>query len=456
MGAAADGGASPPPPPPPDVGPPGHAGYAWPGDAPSLVAATRAFNTGTPPNRPNFVRWLDFSPDGGWLAVATDDNCVRLWKAPLEELQRSGNGDTKRLPPPLTLTATWPVGESFYGAAFHPLGGAPGLQDAAPPAVPGFGAPLLALAARSHPPRLVDGATGATIATYVPLNDVFEPAPALAVAFADGGARLLAGVGESVRVFDTSRPGRDIASLSTRATRRGSKCVDTDAAVPGRIACVAAPSDGGPTCAADPHLAAAGATRGGILLLDARAVAPVAVFGGHTGGVTQVAFGPGSRGGTLFSAARRDAALHCWDARALAGPLFTMHRDSAATNQRLSFGFDPTGDTLVTGGTGGVVSAFAVTTTARARARAPASHTGQRQAAPQQSLEWPPTRGRPCWRRGRGSACLVGGARARTKGERTGETTERKGGTTNPPACRPCASPCGDRHTRGRMQSERE
>lgn len=373
MGAAPDGGASPPPPPPPTVGPPGHAGYAWPGHAPSLVAATRAFDTGTPPRRPNFVRWLAFSPDGGWLAVATEDTRVSLWKAPLEELQRSGNDDDAP-PPPLSLTTTWPVGESFYGAAFHPLGGAPGPQDAAPPAVPGFGAPLLALAARSHPPRLVDATTGATIATYVPLNDVFEPAPALAVAFADGGARLLAGVGESVRVFDVSRPGRDIAALSTRATRRGSKCVDADAALAGRIACVAAPADGGPVCAADPHLAAAGATRGGILLLDARAIAPVAIFGGHTGGVTQVAFGPGSGGGTLFSAARRDSSLHCWDTRALAGPLFTMHRDSASTNQRLAFGFDPPGDTLVTGGTGGVVSAFAVKTTSRSPAGARVAH----------------------------------------------------------------------------------
>lgn len=339
----------------PSTGPPGHATYAFSGAPPELVASTSAFSA---PLQNNFVRWLDWSPDGGWLATATDDNAVRLWRAPLAELVGSGEGKTAGL----SLAATWPVGESFYGAAFHPLGGAPSPDDACPPAVPGFGAPLLAVAARAHPPRLVDAATGATLASYVPLNDVHEPAPALAVAFADGGARLLAAVGESVRFFDVARPGRDVAAISTRRPRRRSASAGDDGAeLAGRIACVAAPADGdAPASAADPHLAAAGATRGGILLLDRRAPAPVALFGGHTGGVTQLAFGPGTGGATLFSAARRDSALHAWDCRALAGPLLTARRDARATNQRIAFGLDPVGGCLVSGGTGGAVSAFFV------------------------------------------------------------------------------------------------
>jgi WD40 repeat protein len=193
---------------------------------------------------------------------------------------------------------------------------------------------------------------------------VAEPAAAAAVAFAGGGAALLAAVGASVRVFDVARPGRDVACLSTRKTKRGD---DDGAGLAGRLACVAAPADAAAAAgAADPHLAAAGSTRGAVLLFDYRVPSPVAVLdGGHAGGVTSVAFGPGSGGARVWSAARKDASLLCWDARALAGPLVTAARDAATTNQRLGIGFDPPGGTVVSGGTGGRVSAFDAATGAR-------------------------------------------------------------------------------------------
>jgi hypothetical protein len=60
-------------------------------------------------------------------------------------------------------------------------------------------------------------------------------------------------------------------------------------------------------------------------------------------------------GNYLYSGARRDPSLICWDVRAGGGPLYTLARDTGATNQRVAFDIDPTGRHLATGGADGAV-----------------------------------------------------------------------------------------------------
>jgi hypothetical protein len=74
-------------------------------------------------------------------------------------------------------------------------------------------------------------------------------------------------------------------------------------------------------------------------------------------------------GNYLYSGARRDARLICWDVRCGGGPLYSMRRDAAATNQRLGFSIDPSNRHLASGGADGAVRV-------RAARRRPAGPAG--------------------------------------------------------------------------------
>lgn len=67
----------------------------------------------------------------------------------------------------------------------------------------------------------------------------------------------------------------------------------------------------------------------------------------------QVQFSPD--GNFLYSGARQDASLHCWDVRYTSSCLYTMQRDSASTNQRIGFDIEPCGERLFSGGCDGCV-----------------------------------------------------------------------------------------------------
>ncbi|XP_025776074.1 telomerase Cajal body protein 1 [Puma concolor] len=82
---------------------------------------------------------------------------------------------------------------------------------------------------------------------------------------------------------------------------------------------------------------------------------PLALLGGHQGGVTHLCFHPD--GNRFFSGARKDAELLCWDLRQPGHPLWSLSRE-VTTNQRVYFDLDPTGQFLVSGSTNGAVSVW--------------------------------------------------------------------------------------------------
>ena len=114
------------------------------------------------------------------------------------------------------------------------------------------------------------------------------------------------------------------------------------------------------TGGASGDLLAAGAYSGGVTVFDARTREQLLLLEGHGGrGVTQVTF---SRDGNfLYSGARRDAAIVCWDVRSTGAPLYRLQRDAAGTNQRLAFDIDPSGRHLAAGGQDGRVRVFDLT-----------------------------------------------------------------------------------------------
>ncbi len=99
------------------------------------------------------------------------------------------------------------------------------------------------------------------------------------------------------------RPGRDCALVPTwdRRARAGQR---------GIVSCLAFAPGGG-------SLLAAGAFGGATALYDLRAGAQLLLLHGHCGGVTHARFSPD--GNYLYTGARRDDSLLCWDVRATAG-----------------------------------------------------------------------------------------------------------------------------------------
>jgi WD40 repeat protein len=204
-----------------------------------------------------------------------------------------------------------------------------------------------------------DACTGELRASYAAYDAADAPITAYALAFSPDGARVLGGYAKGFRVFDVARPGRGgcIASVQTGRRRRGKAATDTSSSgggggvsgLAGIISCLAFNA---PAC----DLLAAGSYSGDAAVFDARTLAQELLLQGHTGGVTQVMFG--RDGNYLYTGARRDAAIHCWDVRMSAAAVYTLQRDARGTNQRLAFDIDPTGRHLATGGCDGAVRAY--------------------------------------------------------------------------------------------------
>ena len=54
-------------------------------------------------------------------------------------------------------------------------------------------------------------------------------------------------------------------------------------------------------------------------------------------------------GNFLFTGARADPELWCWDVRYQSGVLYKLHRDTPTTNQRIGFDIEPCGQHLASG-----------------------------------------------------------------------------------------------------------
>eukprot|EP00878_Enallax_costatus_P027309 GHUV01029381.1.p1 GENE.GHUV01029381.1~~GHUV01029381.1.p1 ORF type:complete len:207 (+),score=26.94 GHUV01029381.1:774-1394(+) len=100
-------------------------------------------------------------------------------------------------------------------------------------------------------------------------------------------------------------------------------------------------------------LLAAGSYSRCIGLFDARTYEQLLLLEGHRGGITQVSFSPD--GNFLYSGARQDDQIHCWDVRNTGQVLYSMTRDTGTTNQRIGFSIEPCGRHLATGGCDGDV-----------------------------------------------------------------------------------------------------
>lgn len=275
----------------------------------------------------NFPKEVHFSPDDGTsILVSTEDAKVHVYNLPIDRIEDVyGDEMPERRHASFEPALTVVEGEPVYTCDWMPGG---------------FHSFLTAT--RGRPVHLWDSMDGRLCASYCCYNDKDEPTAALCARFDrdPGSSRVVMGLERRIAVFDAHRPGRhdvlfDVSTSSGRSGQRGIiSCIDTSGTGSGTLA--------------------AGSYDRTIGMYDMRAgcAAQLVIYDAHAGGLTHLQF---SRcGNFLYSGARMDAFIHCWDARNMSGSVYSLPRESGGTNQRIGFDIEPCGRHLLSGGKRGV------------------------------------------------------------------------------------------------------
>lgn len=183
----------------------------------------------------------------------------------------------------------------------------------------------------------------------------------------------MGGLKGKVAVWRLSRPGRDHDTLDMNLEGKAGIVSAMDVAPDGKVL-------------------AAGTFSSIVCVCDLRSYETVAWLRGHTTGVTQVhfsrcvamltvrleqanprlfrsttthSFRQGcccSCGNFLYSRARKDSHILCWDVRNTLSCLYTLQVPDTFTNQRLAFCIEPCGRHMLAGGSQGTVAVFDLAT----------------------------------------------------------------------------------------------
>jgi WD40 repeat protein len=275
--------------------------------------------------QPNFTKNVKWSPDGLCLLSNSEDNKIRLFdlSSLAADLQQSATDDDVYLK---YISSTFSVqeGGTIYDFAWYPY-----MNSADPTTC------LFVTTSAGRPVHAWDAFTGKLRNSYSCLDSHYRPVPAYSVSFNLYGNKLFCGLNKEIQVFDTgvsAQGGQAISVLDMN--KKG---------LNGIISCFAFhPSM--------PNLFVAGCYNKTIGLFDEnQANLMVDMFAGHRGGVTYLRFS--SDGLYLFSGARLDDSICCWDMRT-GKCLYTCER-KVTTNQRIQFDIDPLGKHLISGSEGG-------------------------------------------------------------------------------------------------------
>ncbi|XP_042822087.1 telomerase Cajal body protein 1 [Panthera tigris] len=271
----------------------------------------------------NFLKGCKWAPDGSCILTNSADNILRIYNLPPELYNEGEQLEYAEMAPVLRMVE----GDTIYDYCWYSL-----MSSTEPDTS------YVASSSRENPIHIWDAFTGQLRASFRAYNHLDELTAAHSLCFSPDGSQLFCGFNRTVRVFSTARPGRDCEVRATFAKKQGQS---------GIISCIA-------FSPAQP-LYACGSYGRSLGLYACDDGSPLALLGGHQGGVTHLCFHPD--GNRFFSGARKDAELLCWDLRQPGHPLWSLSRE-VTTNQRVYFDLDPTGQFLVSGSTNGVVSVW--------------------------------------------------------------------------------------------------
>ncbi|GIL92819.1 hypothetical protein Vretimale_19220 [Volvox reticuliferus] len=337
----------------PESAPAWYAMFMFPQEPQPLYRATHEYEgyAASCPNT-NFLKGVKWSPDGACLLTASDDNWLRLYDIP-QDARVASCLHHPDLPPcePESVTAEVSSAELYDNVdAADNL--SPALRMHAGETVYDYCwysrmsttdpvSCCLASSSRGQPIHLWDACSGTIRCSYRGYNDVDEPTAAYSLAFSPDGGKLLCGYNKSMHVFDVARPGRDYKRIVTHKRKQPES-------IAGIVSCIAFSPMG--------DVFAAGTYTGALGVYDARTYELLLILTGNRGGLTQVMFS--SDGNYLYTGARQDDQMFCWDVRSTYEAVYTMQRDTAKTNQRIQFDIEPCGKHLITGGCDGAVTIF--------------------------------------------------------------------------------------------------
>ncbi|XP_053425910.1 telomerase Cajal body protein 1 isoform X2 [Nycticebus coucang] len=271
----------------------------------------------------NFLKGCKWAPDGSCILTNSADNILRIYNLPPELYNEEEQVEYAEMAPVLRMVE----GDTIYDYCWYSL-----MSSTQPDTS------YVASSSRENPIHIWDAFNGELRASFRSYNHLDELTAAHSLCFSPDGSQLFCGFNRTVRVFSTSRPGRDCEVRATFAKKQGQN---------GIISCIAfSPTQ---------PLYACGSYGRSLGLYAWDDGSPLALLGGHQGGITHLCFHPD--GNRFFSGARKDAELLCWDLRQPGHPLWSLSRE-VTTNQRIYFDLDPIGHFLVSGSTTGAVSVW--------------------------------------------------------------------------------------------------
>ncbi|EDV21331.1 uncharacterized protein TRIADDRAFT_60247 [Trichoplax adhaerens] len=278
----------------------------------------------------NFLKGCKWSPDGSCLLTNANDNVLRVFDLPLEAYEQPC-----LTLPDLTCALRMAEGETIYDYTWYPKMSS---YDAA--------TCCFLSTSRDHPLHLWDAYTGQIRCSYSCFNHLDELSPAHSLAFSLNGDLIYCGSKKSVRVFHTSRPGRDFENRPTFVNKEGQS---------GIISCIAM----------NPYhtnLYAVGSYSRSVGIYEEPSGYLCFQLKGHHGGITHLQFS--LDGNRLFTGGRKDSEILCWDLRQPGVVLCSMTRQ-VLTNQRIYFDLDPSGRYLSSGNQDGTINIWDTTLSAQ-------------------------------------------------------------------------------------------
>lgn len=268
----------------------------------------------------NFTKGCKWSPDGSCLLVGSDDKKMRLFNLPTPVA--CGDIQDERWYMQESITHSQPAvtiaeGELIYDYTWYPAMRSDDPQSC-----------CFAVTCRDLPVHLWDAWNGNLICSYQPFDHLDQLVAPHSISFSLDGSLLLCGFNRCIRMFRTSRPGRYFEAIEAKDQ-------------PGIISCMAF----NPML---PSVFVAGSYLGNLGLYSTDKNSLFCRIEGCPGGITQVQFS--ADGTKLYSGARKDNELLCWDVRNVGNILWSFKRE-VTTHQRIYFDLEPQLNRYIVSGT---------------------------------------------------------------------------------------------------------
>ncbi|VDK55070.1 unnamed protein product [Anisakis simplex] len=257
----------------------------------------------------NYVRCCKWSASGEYLLTSSQDRLVRVFQ--LNDTQKQ-----------VTLRKSIPLGDLIYDCCWHPS------RD------------LLATSSKDHPIHLWS-TDGELVKALHGINHLDELSSAYSMCFSLDGRLLYGGYNRMIRIFDLHAGGRrQIRELHTWKKNVGGQR--------GIVSCIAM----NPSFSGLYAVASYGRT---LAIYSDLTAAAVCSFETPWQGTTFIRYS--SDGNFLFTAARKNDLITCWDLR-FPGQAVGCARRPSSTNQTIYFELDSSDEFLLSGSSSGEIHVF--------------------------------------------------------------------------------------------------